>query len=141
MTSTSDKRKIRIALHKMKGFERPPNSEPDSQEPESSFWDRSVPQEMSKQPEGKRTSSPKRRESNENAAPLGLQLPKAVAAGLRAHEYVDIQDEFPWNRFQRVYELKFEDFTTIAMRIVSPSEVIMVKEFQMPKGVEKLRML
>lgn len=141
MTSTSDKRKTRIALHKLKGSERPPNSEPGFQEPGSSFWDHSVPQDVSEQPKGKRTSWPERRESNENAAPLGLHLPKAVAAGLRAHEYVGIHDESPWNRFQKVYELKFEDFTTVAMRKASPCEVVMVKELQTPDSVEKLRML
>lgn len=100
-----------------------------------------MPQDVSEQPKGKRTSWPERRQSNENAAPLRLHLPKAVAAGLRAHEYVEIHNESPWNRFKKVYELKFEDFTTVAMREVSTCDVVMVKEFQTPEGVEKLRML
>lgn len=141
MTSTSDKHKTRLALDKMKGFELPPNSEPRFQEPKLPVRDRSVPKELSKPPKRKRTSSPERKELNGNAAPLKLHLPKVVAAGLRAHEYVGTHDESPWNRFQKAYELKFEVFTTVAMRKASPCEVVMVKEFQTPEGIEKLRIL
>jgi hypothetical protein len=141
MTSTSDKHKTRLALDKMKGFELLPYSELRFQEPKSPLRDRSVPKELSKPPKRKRTSSPERKELNGNAAPLKLHLPKAVAAGPRAREYVGTRDESPWNRFRKAYELKFEVFTTVAMRKASPCEVVMVKEFQTPEGIEKLRML
>ena len=141
MTSTSDKHKTRLALDKMKGFELPPNSEPRFQKPKLPVRDRSVPRELPKPPKRKRTSSPERKDLKGNAAPLKLHLPKVVAAGIRADEYVGTHDESPWNRFQKTYELKFEVFTTVAMRKASPCEVVMVKEFQTPEGIEKLRML
>ncbi|KAI9696007.1 MAG: hypothetical protein M1836_005838 [Candelina mexicana] len=126
MTSTSDKRKTNIALEKFKRFERPLLSEPGFQELKSSFRDHSLPKDVSKPPKRKRTSSPGRKGPHEQAAPLRLHLPEAVAAGLRAHEYVGIHNESPWNRFQKVYELKFEDFTAVAMRKASLCEVVMI---------------
>lgn len=145
MTSTSDKRKTQVVLDSLKEFKRPPlvsNPENYTQKQRTPFWNRSMPRnDETKLSKRKRNVSQERVKFSGSVAPLDLHLPTAVNAGLRAHEYVEIKDESPWKRFQRVYELKFNEFTTIATRKVSPCEVVIVKDFQILNGTKKLDML
>lgn len=42
-----------------------------------------------------------------------LHLPKAVKARVRAYEYVEIKSDSPWKSFQKVFELKMNDFVIV----------------------------
>ena len=80
------------------------------------------------------SSSLQRREYNGKDAPVKLLLPNIVAAGFRAYEYVVNQGESPWNKFQKVYELKFHHLTTVAIRKALPCDLVVMKDLSKPNG-------
>ena len=89
----------------------------------------------------KQIFSLKRKEFNENVTLSKLHLPKIITAGLRAHNYVEILNESLWNKFQKVYELKFKNFTIVAMQKVFLCKIVMMKEFQISEDIKKFHML
>jgi hypothetical protein len=53
----------------------------------------------------------------------------AAAAGVRVAEYVTTNRSSPWDAFQRVYELKLDEFITVATREDLPCDIVMVEQF------------
>lgn len=145
MISRSDKRKSHFDLEDLEGVD-PSQSVPSrgtqAQRQKTPLWQRSVPKDdAAKLFKRKRTVSPGREKVNGRAVASGLLLPKAVRAGVRAHEYVEIKHESPWKSFQKVYELKFDNYNTVAIRKALPCEVVTVKGFTESEVDEKLDML
>lgn len=67
-----------------------------------------------------------------------LHLPKAIEAGVRAHEYIETKSESPWKSFRKVFELKINDFITFATQNAVLCKIVVVKTF---KTLNKLNML
>lgn len=73
--------------------------------------------------------------------PLELHLAKAVEAGVRAHEYIEIKSESPWKSFRKVFELKMDDFVTVATRNAFPGEIVVVKTFETRNKLDMLQQI
>ena len=132
MASGSDKRNTIVALDQLAAFGRTSKAEPQIQKQGTPFWDR---------PRAKfEPSRLAKRDSTREQPPFELQLPKVTAARLRTHGHAEVQDGSPWETLQRVYELRFDMFTTIAIRKASPCDLVTVKALRKTE-CEELEML
>lgn len=146
MTSLSEKRKTHLALDELRDVERPkvPAPEPQTQRQNTHLGVRHAPSIDTKEhSKGRRTDSTERKDFDSRITTLDLQLPRAVRASVRAHEYVMTKYESPWKTFQKVYDLKLKDFTTVAARIFPPCELVTVKLFEKPAdgGLDMLQQI
>lgn len=67
-----------------------------------------------------------------------LHLPKAVKAKVKAYEYVEIKSESPWKSFQKVFELKMNDFIIVTTQNIFLCKIVIMKIL---KTRDKLDML
>ena len=114
-------------------------SNDESREPKKRSWDRSM----------LRTNGTKRlrrtilssSESSPTAGPKDLKLVKAAEAGVRAHECVTIKHESPWKTYNKVFELKLEEYVIVAVRKDPSCEIVFIKSFNGPDADVKIKML
>ena len=139
--SISDKHKTFITLNIVAGLISSQKTEIRLQEPKSFFQHWVVLEEKLKSFKRKQIFSLKKKKFNENVTLFKFYLLKIVMAELRAHDYIEILNEFLWNKFQKVYELKFKNFIIVAMWKTFPYEIVMVKEFQISENIEKFHIL
>lgn len=121
-------RKSHIALEKLEVSQSIADFKTQAQEPTTPTWNHV------RQTRRKRNSSPVKITKHSQ-----LCLPQAIQAGVRAYEYVEIKSEFPWNSFQKVFELKMHDFVTVATRKTFPCEIVVVKTVETRSKLDMLQ--
>lgn len=124
-----DNRKSHIALERLKVSHSIPNFETKAQK-------LNPPRGPVRLAKRKRISSPVRTKGHSK-----LHLPKAVKAGVRAHEYVEAKPESPWKSFRKVFKLKINDFVTVATQNTFPCEIVIVKTFETRNKLDMLQQI
>jgi len=131
MATESEKRKTHVALDTLERAEpsSSKSTETQVQKHDTRFWEPSVPRKDTMSPFKRKRIVPREDGKGDRmVASSDFQLTKAVHAGVRAFEYVRINHESPWKRFQKVYELEFQEFTTVAVRNVNPYDIVTVQK-------------
>ncbi|MCJ1235118.1 hypothetical protein MMC14_003082 [Varicellaria rhodocarpa] len=72
---------------------------------------------------------------------LELSLCKAVKAGRRAYEYVRVKNGSPWGNYNEKYELKFEDFATVAVSKGPSNKLVTIKKMEQAGSREQVTLL
>ena len=72
------------------------------------------------------------------SGPLDLAVVEAVNANLRPHEFIRPKNSSPWNSYDKKYELKINEYVTVAVEKNPSCKLVAIKVFDREASREKL---